>query len=160
MRRLPFLAVVCCAVTIGGCMKESPKVAETAKGEITPQPAPVATLTFADLAGKWNVNAIPEWNDTLVTHVVINATPDSTGWTIVYPPNPTPIKASKVTLSGDSVILDWGPYMSARRKGMKALSHDIYHLRDGKLVGYSSSHYVGAPADSTLKLRLEGTRAP
>ena len=160
MRRLPFLALVCCAVTIGGCMKESPKVAETAKGEITPQPAPVATLTFADLAGKWNVNAIPEWNDTLVTHVVINATPDSTGWTILYPPNPKPIKASKVTLSGDSVILDWGPYMSARRKGMKALSHDIYHLRDGKLIGYSSSHYVGAPADSTLKLRLEGTRAP
>ena len=162
MRRLPFLAIVCCAVTIGGCTKQSPKVAETAKGEITPQPAPppVAALTFADLAGKWNVNAIPEWNDTLVTHLVLNATADSTGWTITYPPNPKPITASKITLAGDSVVIDWGPYMSARRKGMKALSHDIYRLRDGKLVGYSSSHYVGAPPDSTLKLRLEGARAP
>lgn len=160
MRRLPLFAIVCCAMTIGACTKESPKVAETAKGEITPQAAPVATLTFADLAGKWNVNATPEWGDTLVTHPVINATADSTGWTIVYPPNPKPITASKITLAGDSVVIDWGPYMSGRRKGLKAMSHDVYRLRDGKLTGYSMSHYVGAPPDSVLRLRLEATRAP
>jgi hypothetical protein len=57
-------------------------------------------------------------------------------------------------------VIDWGPYMSARRKGAKAMSHDVYRLRDGKLVGYSMSHYVGAPQDSVLRLRLEATRAP
>jgi len=160
MRRLPLFAIVCCAVTIGACTKESPKVAETAKGEITPQAAPAATLTFADLAGKWMVNATPESNDTVVTHPVIIATADSTGWTITYPPNPKPITASKIMLAGDSVVIDWGPYMSARRKGAKAMSHDVYRLRDGKLVGYSMSHYVGAPQDSVLRLRLEATRAP
>ncbi len=160
MRRLPLFAIVCCAMTIGACMKESPKVAETAKGEITPQPAPVATLTFADLVGKWNVSATPEWGDTTVTHLVLNATADSAGWTITYPPNPKPLTASKITIGGDSVVVDWGPYMSARRKGLKAMSHDVYRLRDGKLIGESASHYVGAPPDSVLRLRLEGTRAP
>ena len=173
MRRAPFIAIVCCAGMIGGCTKPAPKAAETATGEVTPQPAPVvsqpaapapapapAALTAADLAGRWNINATPEWNDTLVTHLVLNAIGDPKNWTIDYPPNPKPMKVQKVMFAGDSMVLDWGPYKSARRKGLKAVSHDVYRLQGGKLVGNSVSHYVGAPADSIARLRLEGTKAP
>lgn len=170
MRRAPFIAIVGCVVTIGGCTKPAPKAAETATGEVTPapQPAPVvsqpapapAALTAADLTGRWNISATPEWNDTLVTHLVLNATGDPKTWTIDYPPNAKGMKVQKVAFDGDSMVLDWGPYKSARRKGMKATSHDVYRLQGGKLVGASVSHYVGTPPDSIARLRLEGTKAP
>lgn len=160
MRRTPFLALVCCAMTIAGCSKPAANVADTAKGEIVPQAAPVAKpLAAADLAGQWKINATPENNDTLVTHLVLNAVGDPATWTIMYPPNPKPMKVQSVTFSGDSMVLDWGPYMSARKAGLKAVSHDVYRLVDGKLVGRSASHYVTKP-DSILRLHLEGTRAP
>ncbi len=159
MRRLPFIAAVC-AVTIAGCTKPIPKAAETAKGEVIPQAAPVAKpLAAADLAGQWKISATPENNDTLVTHLVLNAVGDPATWTITYPPNPKNMKVQSVTFSGDSMVLVWGPYMSARKAGQKAISSDVYRLVDGKLIGRSASHYVTKP-DSIVRLRLEGTRAP
>ena len=159
MRRLPFFAIVC-AATIAGCSKPIPKAAETARGEVIPQAAPVVKpLSAADLNGKWMIDATPEYNDTLVTHLVLNAVGDPAGWTIAYPPNPKPMKVQSVSFGGDSLVLDWGPYMSARKAGLKAVSHDVYRLVDGKLVGTSASHYVTKP-DSIVRLRLEGTRAP
>lgn len=160
MRRAPFFAVVGLALTIGGCSQPAPKIAETARGEIVPQAAPMAKpLVAADLAGQWKINATPEFNDTLVTHLVLNATGDPSKWTIIYPPNPRAMMVQRVTFSGDSMVLEWGPYMSARKAGLKAVSHDVYRLVDGKLVGTSASHYVTKP-DSIVRLRLEGTRAP
>ena len=159
MRQPSFIAIVCCAVTIVGCSKRAPKVTETAKGEVAPA-APVANaLTVADVVGRWNVSATPEWNSSVITHLVLNATADPARWTITYPPNPKPLPVH-VMFGGDSLVLDWGPYSSARRAGMKAVSHDVYRLRDGKLVGSSASHYLGTLADSVMRLRLEGTRAP
>lgn len=159
MHRSSLFAVVCCALTITACSKPAPKIAETATGEIIPQAAVPAVLTLSDVAGKWNIAATPEWNDTLVTHLVLDATGDPATWTVTYPPNPRALPV-RVVLSGDSLILDWGPYKSARKAGLQAVSHDVYRLRDGKLVGASVSHYVGAMADSVRRLRLEGTRAP
>lgn len=158
MRRSSLFVIVCCAVTIGGCSKPAPRIAETATGEITPQAAPTP-LVASDLTGQWKINATPEFNDTLVTHLILNATGDPSTWTIMYPPNPKPMKVQSVAFSGDSMVLDWGPYMSARKAGLKAVSHDVYRLIDGKLVGTSASHYVTKP-DSIVRLRLEGTRAP
>ena len=159
MRRAPFVAVVCCTVMVSGCSKRAVKHVESAKGEIAPAASAAKRLTIADVTGRWNVRATPEWNSPLITRLVLNATGDPANWTITYAPNPKPIPVRGVMFDGDSLVLDWGPYLSARRAGMKATSHDIYRLRNGTLVGRSASHYLGTLADSVVRLRLEGTRA-
>jgi hypothetical protein len=160
MRRAPFI-IACCAVTIGGCSRTKPKRVESARGEVAAEkPRAAKRLAPLDVTGRWNVSAIPQWKDPLITHFVLDAGADTASWTISYPPNPTPLKARHVTFSGDSVVLDWGPYLSARRSGAKATSHDVYRLRDGKLEGTSVSHYAGTPPGTVRRLRLLGTRAP
>jgi hypothetical protein len=162
MRSSSMFCIACCAVMLGACASPREKVADTAKGEISQAavPTPAPTLSLADVAGRWRVNAVPEVGEQKVTTLVLTATADTTGWVIAYPPNPKPIPGRVVGVRGDSVVIEWGPYLSARRAGMRAMSHDVYRLSGGRLVGYSTSHYVGAPADSVIRLRLEGTRLP
>lgn len=139
---------------------------ETRTGRIVRQPAATSfrtspaggTLSLADIAGQWNVRANPESGDTTTTKLLLTVTTDA-GCSILYPPNRDPIPGRLVALAGDSLVLEWGPYLSARRAGLKALSRDTYRLVDGRLVGYSLSHYLTAP-DTVIRLRLVGTRAP
>lgn len=160
MRSSSMFCIACCAVMLGACAGPREKLADTAKGEISPAAAPAPTLSLADVAGRWKVNAVPEVGEKKVTTLVLTATADTSGWVIAYPPNPKPIPGRVVGVKGDSIVIEWGPYLSARRAGVRAMSHDVYRLSGGRLVGYSMSHYVGAPADSVIILRLEGTRVP
>lgn len=159
MRSSSMFSIACCAVVLGACAGPREKVADTMKGEVIPAAAPAPTLSLADVAGRWTVNAVPEVGDPKVTTLTLTATPDTAGWVIAYPPNPKPVPGRVLGVAGDSVVIEWGPYLSARRAGLRAMSHDVYRLIDGRLVGYSLSHYVTAP-DSVIRLRLEGTRLP
>jgi branched-chain amino acid transport system substrate-binding protein len=138
---------------------------ETRTGRVVRDVAPlraslaVAPLSLADIAGRWNIRAVPETGETTATTPVLNATADATGWTMIYPPNRDPIPVRVIAVAGDSIVFEWGPYLSARRAGLKAVSRDVYRLIDGRLVGYSRSHYVTAP-EVVIHLRLEATRAP
>ena len=116
------------------------------------------SLSLADIAGRWNVRANLESGDTTTTKLLLTVTTDA-GCSILYPPNRDPIAGRVIALAGDSLVLEWGPYLSARRAGLKAISRDTYRLVDGRLVGHSLSHYVTAP-ETVIRLRLEGTRAP
>ena len=122
-------------------------------------PFRTSTLSLADIVGRWNIRAVPMTGDTTVTRLVLNATADVNGWTMEYAPNPKPLPVRVLAIAGDSLVFEMGPYMSARRPGLMAVSHDVYRLVGGRLVGYSESYYVTAPAN-VIRLRLEGTRAP
>jgi hypothetical protein len=164
------LMVCCCtAVALVGCAKTDSKPAATdsAAGAVAPAGAPAAAPTpaapapivLADIAGKWNVVAIPTAGDTTPTKFVLTvaATPD--GWTQTYQ-NGLVVKP-KIVVNGDSIVSDAGPYASVRRKGVKVVTHSVLRREGDKLVGTSTAHYQGVKgADSVLTLRTEGTRAP
>jgi hypothetical protein len=163
------LVVYCCtAVAIIGCAKTDSKPAATdsAAGAVAPAPAPAAAapaapaaIVLADIAGKYNVVAIPTTGDTTPTKFVLTvaATPD--GWTQTYQ-NGQVVKP-KVVVAGDSIVSDAGPYPSVRRKGVKVVTHSVMRKEGDKLVGTSTAHYQGVKgADSVLTLRTEGTKAP
>jgi hypothetical protein len=118
-----------------------------------------APLSLADIAGRWNIRAVPETGDTTTTRAVLHATANASGWTMIYPPNRDPIPVRVIAVAGDSVVFEWGPYLSARRPGIRAVSRDVYRLIGGQLVGYSVSRLLTTP-EVVLRLRLEGTRAP
>jgi branched-chain amino acid transport system substrate-binding protein len=118
-----------------------------------------APLSLADIAGRWNIRAVPETGDPMTTTAVLHATANASGWTMDYPPNRDPIPVRVIAVAGDSVVLEWGPYLSVRRPGIRAVSRDVYRLIGGRLVGYSVSRLLTTP-EVVLRLRLEGTRAP
>ena len=123
-------------------------------------PAPTPTLALADVAGKWNIRAVPEaGTDTSPTEFVLEAKPDTSGWTMTFTKSGLKVTPS-VQTSGDTLMLKAGPFTSQRRKGMKVSTESALRMENGKLVGRTTAHYVTNGADSVSMLRTEGTKAP
>jgi hypothetical protein len=103
------------------------------------------------------MRSVPETGaDTTATVFQIQATAD--GWTL-FLPDRDPIEAV-VTTSGDSIIVDAGPFESVRRDGVMVSTRTVYRLEGDRLVGTTVAHYETSEADSGLSLHVEGTRAP
>jgi hypothetical protein len=160
MRRLALFC--CCAgLAVVGCSRsDESATADTATGAVaattTPAPAPIS---LADVAGRWNLRSVPETGDTTPIASQINLTADTSGWTMTLP-NRRPVATRVVVVAGDSIVTETGPFESVLRKGVQVTTRTTMRLRDGRLVGSTSARYSTAGADSVLRLRVEGTRAP
>jgi len=154
------ITLCCCAVVLVGCNKpkeqpaaEAPAAAPEAEAA-PPAPAPIA---LADLAGKWNIRTMTESGDSTLLTFEMVASGDTTGWVFNFPKRkPVPVR---VSVGGDSIVLEAGPYESLLRKGVQVTTHTVERLQDGKLVGATTAHYKTSGADSVRQLRVEGTRA-
>jgi hypothetical protein len=158
MHRIPF--VYCCAaLVLAGCARaDDQATADTAPGAVAATTAP-ATISLADIAGRWTVRAVPETGDTTAVVSQLNATADTTGWTMTLANRP-PIPTRVVLVSGDSIVTENGPYESVLRKGVQVRTRSVMRLRDGKLVGNTVARYTTTGPDSVLRLRTEATRTP
>jgi len=163
LHRTTRIALCCSAAVLAACAKKdnapidttaTSSASTTATTTTTTAPAPV---NLADFAGKWNVRSVPVSGDTTPTTYVLTATSGTTGWTIAFPGR-API-AAKVTVAGDSVEIDAGPYSSVRRKGVQVTTNGGLRVVNGGLVGSTTAHYKVKTADSVLVLNSTGTRA-
>lgn len=157
MRRF---ALVSTMAVLAACAKpESKPAADTTAAAAAPAPAPAppAPISLSDVAGKWNMTTMAENSDSVLVRSTMTATADTTGW-ILNLPNRKPV-AAHVMASGDSIMVDAGPYESVLRKGVQVSTHGVYHMTGGKLMGTTEAHYKTAKADSVVRLRSEGTRA-
>ncbi len=163
LQRSTSIALCLCAAVLAGCAKkDNAAVDTTAMSSSTatttaPAPAP-APVNLADVAGKWNMRSVPTTGaDTSATTYVLTATSNTSGWTITFPGR----KAipMKVTVDGDSITLDAGPYASVRRKGVQVTTHTVSRVQGGSFVGSTTAHYKVKTADSVLTLTNTGTRA-
>ena len=118
--------------------------------------AAAPTISLADVAGTWDLRAVPVSGDTTAT--VSQAIVTADGWTMMLPDR-DPIEGI-VTTSGDSIMVDAGPFESVRRDGVMVTTHAVYRLEGDRLVGMTYAHYETSGADSVLALAIEGTRAP
>ena len=150
MRRL---MVLCCAAVLAACAKkDQPPAADT-----TAMAPPAATM--ADMAGKWTVQVRREGSDSVVVTYELNATADTSGWTLTFPGR-DPIPARVSPMAGDSVVTEAGPYESPVRKGVQVWTHSVHRMEGGKLVSTTVAHYATSNPDSVVSFRGEGTRAP
>ncbi len=156
-QRFTRITFSCCTALLFACARTGDQAADTAGAIPAAEVAQPAVLTAADVAGRWNMRAVPETGDTTATTFVLTATGTEAGWTQTFP-NRKPI-AMRVTIGGDSIITEAGPFESVRRKGVQVRTNSVMRLQDGNLVGNSVAHYVTKAADSVLRLRLTGTRA-
>jgi hypothetical protein len=79
------------------------------------------------------------------------------GWTLMLPDR-EPMEGV-VTTSGDSIMVDAGPFESVRRDGVMVTTRAVYRLEGDRLVGTTTARYATTGADSVLELATEGTRA-
>jgi hypothetical protein len=152
MRRF---AIFCyCAAAVVGCAKTETKA--PAAASVTPPPPPAISL--ADVAGKWSVKGMNEARDSTLVTYELNATADTSGWTITFP-NRKAIPARVAAVSGDSVVMEAGPYESVLRRGVQVTTHGVFRLQNGNMVGMTVAHYKTTKPDSVRRIVMEGTRA-
>ena len=163
LHRSTRIAICCCsAAVLAACAKKqdaaatdtSSTMSSTTASTTTTVPAP---FNLADVAGKWDVSSVPATGDATATTFVLTATGTTSGWTIKFPGR-APIE-ERVAVSGDSIIVQAGPYLSVRRKGVMVNTNGSFHLQGGNLVGPTTAHYKVKTPDSVLVLNTTGTRA-
>ena len=145
----------CCAAVLVGCAKPEQRPAQDTTAAATPTPP--AGISLADVAGKWAMTTKSEKGDSTLVKYELVATGDTTGWTLNFPKRkPVPVH---VTVGGDSLVYEAGPFESLLRKGVQVTTHSVARLQDGKLVGTTVARYATHGPDSLRNLRFEGTRA-
>jgi hypothetical protein len=150
-----------CLILVGvlalGCARPAADEATETEEPMADTMAAAPTISLADIAGTWDMRAVPESGpDTTTTVYQIEATPDGLTY---YLPDRDPVAAT-VTTSGDSIMVESGPFQSMRRDGVTVRTNTVFRLEGDRLVGTVVAHYETSEADSVLRLRAEGTRAP
>ena len=161
LQRSTRIAICCSAAILAGCAKKDEAPVDTSSA-MAPSTTPATTtapaaVNLADVAGKWNMRAVPTTGDTTATTYVLVATATPTGWTMTFPGRKA--MAIKVTTDADSITVDAGPFSSVRRKAVQVTTHTVSRLQGGNLVGSTVAHYSVKTADSVLTLTTTGTRA-
>src|SRR5262249_27523921 len=153
MRRFAFFY---CAASLVGCGKSEvqPPRDTTAVAPATPESR--ATISLADIAGKWRLRTMDEAGGNVVESE-LTATADSSGWTLTRPDRKT-IPVRVVAVGGDSIIMEASPYESALRKGIQVRARMVLRLQEGKLVGTTEARYTLSGRDSVAHRPTEGTR--
>jgi hypothetical protein len=162
LQRSTGIALCLCAAVVTACAKKDEAAVDTssmaASTTTTTTTAPAA-VNLADVAGKWNVRAVPASGpDTTPTNSVITATATTSGWTITFPGRAA--IPMRVTVDGDSIMTEAGPYPSVRRKGVQVTTNGVMRLQGGSLVGNTTAHFKVKTPDSVMVLTTTGTRAP
>ncbi len=157
MRGFAFLSI---SLLVMGCTKsDAPPAADTTMAvTAAPEPAAPAPISASNVTGKWNVSVMGEQGDSVLTSYVLDATADSSKWTLTFPKGKAiPMKITNV--SGDSIVAVAGPFPSQLRTGMTVNTTTTIRLQDGSMVGTTVAHYVTSKSDSVANLRLKGTKA-
>ena len=163
LQRTTRIAICCSAAVLTACAKKDNAAVDTTASSsasttttTTAAPAP-APVNLADFAGKWDVRSVPASGDTTPTTNVLTATSTTSGWSLKFPGRAA--VPAKITVAGDSIEIDAGPYSSVRRKGVQVTTNGGFRIQNGNLVGSTTAHYKVKTADSVLVLNSTGTRA-
>lgn len=149
------LALLCSGMLLFGCAgsdtaDETQGTADEAAMEQT------SAMTLGDLAGTWSMQVMSETGDTTLTTFMLTATADPASWTITFPDGGT--VTGTVTLDGDSVMGDFGPYASQLREGLTVSVRSTIRMDGDQMIGTFVGTYETAEADSVLNGRLAGSR--
>ena len=158
MQAVSRFAVCCAALFAVACAKPADQTAIDSPAAAAPAPTAAATISLADLAGKWTVTNVPESGDTTPTVTTLTVTPDGTGSTYTFA-NGLVVPVT-LTVSGDSIMTSAGPYASVRREGVQVTTQGVMRREGDTLRGTTTARYQTSGADSVLVLRSTATRAP
>ena len=151
---------VCALAVLAACAKSDTAGDTTGAtaAAATPAPAGPAPIKASDLAGTWSVTGKNAANDSTLVSYETTWTND-TSFTMTFA-NGQKVNGRVVGVSGDSIMIEAGPYPSVLRKGVQVRTAGVIRLQDGRMVGTTVARYNTKRADSVVSLRLEGTKKP
>lgn len=98
-------------------------------------------LKMSDIAGVWDAKTMVGPNDSVVVTEVLTVTADGKGWTMAFPGRAEAVPVKMVSMSGDSVVTDAGPYPSALRAGQMVTVHMVAHYKGDTMWGTALAVY-------------------
>ena len=155
MHGLTSRSLLCCFVAaFAGFASPADRANNAPAVESTPAKNPLA---LSDVAGRWKMRAENARGDSLTVYE-LTATSDTTGWTITFPNRP-PLPLQIITVAGDSIVTETGPYPSVLRQTVAVRSlRSVNRLEGDMLVGNFVARYETTRADSILYGVHRGTR--
>jgi hypothetical protein len=157
-------AVVSVAALLAACVKSetSTPAVDTTTTAVAPAPAApaapaAAPISLKTVAGRYRVTSRGQDGDTTVVTYELNATGDTTGWTVTYPNRPA-VPMRIISVSGDSIVTETGPFTSVRRTGVPVTTRTTYRWENGQLVGTTVAHYRVKGADTVRTFVIEGVK--
>lgn len=142
------------AVALVACTTNDAARTDSAAGAV----ATPATLTAADIAGTWSGTTMAEGSDSVVNRwtsiresdnagkYVAENSPDTVSYTVVY--------------DADSMVVTSQPFTTSANPNTQVVFRSVGRLRDGRLVGTSTT-MLAANRDSVVsRARWEATRNP
>ena len=97
-------------------------------------------IKLSDVAGTWEGTAMLGPKDSVVATYVLEATSTRAGWTVTLP-NRAPLPARIVTVGGDSVVFDVGPFESILRPGQTVTTRTTGHYHGDTMTGTIEASY-------------------
>ena len=103
------------------------------KSAPAPTQAAAAAVSWAGLAGSWEGKTTRNNSDSVVTTLTTTFTADKKIW--IKFPNREPVASRLITMGGDSIVTEAGPYESVTRPGHKATTRQTSHVSGDKMWG-------------------------
>ena len=121
----------------------------------TPAIAQQRTVRLADVAGVWHVETMIGATDSVIATLDLSQTGNDKGWTMTFPDR-APIPVRVVTVGGDSVVWEAGPYTSTRRVGQTVTLRTVGHYKDRAMWGTFAAAYS---VSGTTRGKIRAKRA-
>lgn len=116
-------------------------------------------LKLSDLAGVWHVQTMIGPSDSVVASLELTETASAQGWSMVLADHPrVPVRV--LTVGGDSVVWEAGPYPSTRRVGQSVVLRTVGHYKGDEMRGSFEATYsgTGKVSGKVSGERLKSTR--
>lgn len=95
---------------------------------------------LSDVAGVWHAQAMIGPQDSVVTTLELVETANDQGWTMTFP-KAAPVRVRVVTVRGDSVVTEAGPYPSTSRPGQTVVLRTVAHYKGDEMWGSFEATY-------------------
>lgn len=148
MRRL----ALCALIVIAGCAKGADQAGQDTTTTVAAAPA----FSLDSVMGTWQVRGSNEAGDSVIGYRLTAMAGDS-GWQMTFPGR-APVPVRVVSVSGDSIVTEAGPYESALRRGVMVSTRGAFRLVNGQLIGRTVARYDVRTADSVLVINSVGTK--
>jgi hypothetical protein len=111
-------------------------------------------LKLSDLAGVWHVQTMIGPADSVVATLELTETASDKGWSMVLADHPR-VPVRLLTVGGDSVVWEAGPYPSTRRVGQTVVLRTVGHYKGGAMWGSFEATYS---ANGKVSGKVRGQR--
>ncbi|HZI23181.1 MAG TPA: hypothetical protein VFD76_11705 [Gemmatimonadales bacterium] len=121
----------------------------------TPAIAQQSGIKLSDVAGVWHEKTMVGAKDSVVLTIALKATASDKGWTMACPGH-APVPVRIVTVGGDSIVTEAGPYPSCLRPGATVTTlRTVSHFKGNSMWGTFDATYSSGPK---LSGKISGQR--